>query len=75
MSHRTGFHPGIFLAASAGAADLQLLTDLRALLFEGSIVTAQVAGEPDCVGIAKRAASVLIKNAIMKDARTAFGSD
>jgi AcrR family transcriptional regulator len=52
------------LAQSAGVSDPRELAESLALLLEGSIVTAQVAGNPDSAGIARKAASVLIENAL-----------
>ncbi len=54
------------LAISAKAADPQGLADTLALLLEGAIVTAQVAGKPDSAETAKVAARVLINNAVQR---------
>lgn len=52
------------LALSANVSDATGLAETLALLLEGSIVTAQVAGKPDSANTAKVAAKVLIDNAI-----------
>ena len=52
------------LALSAGVADPQGLADALALLLEGAIVTAQVAGNPGSANVARMAAKVLIDNAM-----------
>ena len=55
------------LALSAHVANPESLADALALLLEGAIVTAQVAGRPDCADTAKMAAKILIDNAIQND--------
>ncbi len=52
------------LAVAAGASDPVGLAHTLALLLEGAIVTAQVAGRPDSAATAKGAAKVLIDNAL-----------
>ncbi len=54
------------LVNSTDVADPEELADLLALLFEGSIVTAQVMGNPDSAETAKKAARILIDNAARK---------
>lgn len=49
------------LCIDAGAKDVDGLADELALLLEGAIVTAQVSNRPQAAGIAKNAASVIIK--------------
>ena len=52
------------VAQQAGAQDPHSLAEALALLLEGAIVTAQVAGKPDSAAVAKRAATVLIDAAL-----------
>jgi AcrR family transcriptional regulator len=52
------------LAEAAGLHDAAGVAAELAILLEGSIVTAQVSGTPDCAMTAKRAAKVLIDNAL-----------
>lgn len=52
------------LATEVGAADPDGLADELALLLEGSIVTAQVSGNPRSAEVAKNAAKVLIDDAL-----------
>ncbi|MEM9623661.1 MAG: helix-turn-helix domain-containing protein [Pseudomonadota bacterium] len=52
------------LADSAGVAEPRKLADSLAILLEGSIVTAQVAGNADAANTAKLAARVLISAAL-----------
>ncbi|MGI9289093.1 MAG: TetR/AcrR family transcriptional regulator [Pseudomonadales bacterium] len=52
------------LAISADIDNPSALANTLALLLEGSIVTAQVAGKPDSANTAKLAAKVLIDNAV-----------
>jgi AcrR family transcriptional regulator len=59
------------LAQSAGVSEPRELAESLALLLEGSIVTAQVAGNPDSADIARKAACVLIENSLGNAARAA----
>ena len=52
------------LAEQAGAADAQGLADGLMLLMEGAIVMAHVAGDPQAAQKAKRAAEVLVADAL-----------
>ena len=51
------------LAEEAGVSNPSQLAEALALLLEGAIVTAQVAGKPDSAATAKSVAKVLIDNA------------
>ena len=55
------------LARDADVTDHKGLAEVLALLLEGAIVTAQVAGKPDSAGTAKNAARVLVDNALKTD--------
>ncbi len=55
------------LAAQAHVDDPEGLAETLALLLEGAIVTAQVAGRPDSAATAKAAAKILIDAAMAKD--------
>ena len=57
------------LAIAAGIDNPVDLADTLALLLEGSIVTAQVAGTPDSANTAKLAAKILIDNAMQASAK------
>lgn len=59
------------LAEDAGVQQPQQLADALALLLEGSIVTAQVAGSPDAADTAKQAARVLIDSVVPRAATVA----
>jgi hypothetical protein len=59
------------LSQSTGVPEPRELAESLALLLEGSIVTAQVAGNPDSADIARKAASVLIENALGNAVMTA----
>ena len=52
------------LAVEAGVRDASELADELAILLEGSIVTAQVSGTPNSAATAKKAAKILIDNAL-----------
>lgn len=63
-----------FIRELAGALDVRDPEELArelALLFEGAIVTAQVSGEPGAARTAKRAAEVLIRDALAAGSSTA----
>ena len=54
------------LAEAAGIPDAHAVAATIALLLEGSIVTAQVAGTPSAADTAKSAAKVIVDNALSK---------
>lgn len=60
------------LATEAGVADAARLAETLALLLEGAIVTAQVAGRPDSANTAKVAAKILIDRTLKTDVKTIF---
>ena len=57
------------LAEPLNVSDPRALADSLAILLEGAIVTAQVSGTPDCAHTARRAAKVLVDEAIAGDER------
>jgi AcrR family transcriptional regulator len=58
------------LAVSAQIDNPKDLAESLSILLEGAIVTAQVAGNPNSAGAAKRTAKVLIDNAVNHNAQT-----
>ena len=57
------------LAISAGVSKPTVLAESLALLLEGSIVTAQVAGSPNSADTARKAAEVLVESALGDDSQ------
>ena len=62
------------IAAAAGAPDADTLADALAVLVEGAIVLAHVAGRRDAAKIARRAATVLIERALGHASSPSTGS-
>jgi len=60
------------LATKAKVPKPKALAETLALLLEGAIVTAQVAGKPDSANTAKNAAKVLVDNAMQNHVKTLF---
>jgi len=54
------------LAVEAGIPDAHRVAASVAILLEGSIVTAQVSGSPDCAQTARHAAQIIIDDALQK---------
>lgn len=60
------------IAIKAKVPNSKALAETLALLLEGAIVTAQVAGKPDSASTAKNAAKVLVDNALQNHVKTLF---